>query len=458
MLRPRRCQGHCCWNDRERKIRPPSNSRQRAGARADRSSTGELRAVSKRSLPLLFGLLLSLGASAQTQDMSEDDFDLQIAFERALEARDSGDLETAIDRFRALIAAHPELSRARLELAVTYALALRFEQAREEAQAVLADPNTPPDVHPEINAFLEQLHTAARSSVFTPYLSIGALSDSNVNAGPEQDANGLPTGRDDVGAVVSAGMAHRYIVPGTVDLAGREYKLLWSSRAGAYSVSYDQERSYDLDVVTLVTGPSLVAADGDRVQARLQADRMWLGGEPYADYLTLAPGITLRDPASGRNGTIEVELQSRDFIRDVDRGRDATVRALAAGVGTEVMERRLALSGKARVFDEQADDDQFGRDGRGLQLTAEYTLSARTTLIARALREWAENDAVEPASGLMRSETLDRYTLAASHALADGTLGGWTADLSYVHTDNQSSVAAYDYSRNQVMVSLRREF
>ena len=83
--------------------------------------------------------------------------ELQDDFDQAMQAVDQNKLRTARERLTSLLTTNPSLSRARLELARVYYLSEDYPKAREEAQRVADDPNTPPAVRATVLAFLAQI-------------------------------------------------------------------------------------------------------------------------------------------------------------------------------------------------------------------------------------------------------------------------------------------------------------
>ncbi|MDQ1303658.1 MAG: hypothetical protein QG595_1641, partial [Pseudomonadota bacterium] len=127
-------------------------------------------------------LALLLACNPLQADQLQDDFD------QALQAIDQNQLRTARERLTSLLTTNPSLSRARLELARVYYLSQDYTKAREEAQRVADDPNTPPAVRATVLAFLAQIDADQKRNMarhqWTPSIYAGLMYDSNVNVGP----------------------------------------------------------------------------------------------------------------------------------------------------------------------------------------------------------------------------------------------------------------------------------
>ena len=175
-----------------------------------------------RSLALL--ALSALSASASAQTATQSTADIQAQYDEAVRAIEEDRLLTARNSLRNLLTANPSLHRARLELARVYYLSQDYAEARDEAQRVLDDPDTPPAVRTTVLAFLAQIDQDekryAQRHRWTPSIYAGLMYDSNVNVGPSRDIidiGGLtyavaPASRetDDSAWVVSPGLSHVY--------------------------------------------------------------------------------------------------------------------------------------------------------------------------------------------------------------------------------------------------------
>lgn len=138
---------------------------------------------------VLSGVLLSMMASSViAAETTEEQFDPEEFFKKGMQEREEGAPYNAIESFQSILSNQPALHRARLELAVAYMQTLQYQEAEEQAQTVLNDPNTPPSVRVSILAFLAQLRQDAEQ--MSPKhehkfnVTAGVLYDDNVNIGP----------------------------------------------------------------------------------------------------------------------------------------------------------------------------------------------------------------------------------------------------------------------------------
>jgi tetratricopeptide (TPR) repeat protein len=140
---------------------------------------------------MLAGLLLGgLSSSIGAQEAAPTDENEQL-FEAGMEALEDDRLQSAMRAFQSILSQQPGLHRARLELALAYYQALQYDEARQHAQQVLDDPQTPPEVRVTVLAFLAQLEKDQQAFLvrhtFKPSIGVGLMYDSNVNVGPGSD-------------------------------------------------------------------------------------------------------------------------------------------------------------------------------------------------------------------------------------------------------------------------------
>ena len=67
-------------------------------------------------------------------------------------------------------------------------------------------------------------------------------------------------------------------------------------------------------------------------------------------------------------------------------------------------------------------------------------------------------EGIEPLVNKSRDDDEWRYSVGFQHDFKAGLLADWSLVGGYVHTDNQSNVAIYDYNRDVVNLGLSRRF
>lgn len=410
-------------------------------------------------------VLLGSGAMPVAADTIQEQFD------QALRAIEAGELRTARNTLRALLAGNPSLHRARLELARVHYLAGDYANARREAARVLDDPNTPAAVRTTVLAFLAQIAADERRFAerhqWTPAVYAGAMYDSNVNVGPDRDIveiGGLPfivtpqsREQSDLALVVNSTLTHTWN-PGRQFTAGADTGFLfWQSEAGAYYRSYADEDDYNLGILTLRTGPVWVVPHDWRASVGLQADQIWLGGSDLALFTSLNPALT-RALGADSEVTLEGVLTQRHYWDGTEDARDGWYRALRITVSRFLDEGRLILQAGMGYISFNADEHRFGHDGPEIHGEILWRAWTDGFLYGRVGYLRYDYDGNEPGFGRRRDDDELLYTLGFNHDLRRGPLRGWSLQGSWVYADNHSSLALYDYDRHTVSLGLARSF
>lgn len=388
----------------------------------------------------------------------------QARFERAMAARDSGDFRTASKDLRSLVADHPELGRARLELALTLFRVLSFDEARTLAESVLADPGTPPGVQATVRAFLERIEKESQPHQFNASVSAGIFYDDNVNVGPSSDIltfEGLAlllspgaTARADSALNVSLGGGHRYLFPQVFSIDNQPARLLWQTDASLFSNKYQSESAFDLDVLGLRTGPALVVPGLATVQAFGQLEDIWLGSDRLARFATV--GAAVSRPLLGGTVGLSTEFQDRDY-RGVNDTRDSIQRRFAVRA-SHPLTSRLTAFGSAGLFNENAATARFSNDGFELSAGLDWRTWVGGRINARVSWKREEHDGPEPLFGIARDDRYRRLDVTASHEFQAGSLKGFVASIYVVRSDNDSNLDLFDYQRSQLGIRFGKKF
>jgi hypothetical protein len=410
---------------------------------------------------------LLLACNPLQADQIQEDFD------EALQAIDQNQLRTARERLTNLLTTNPSLSRARLELARVYYLSQDYTKAREEAQRVADDPNTPPAVRATVLAFLAQIDADQKRNMarhqWTPSIYAGLMYDSNVNVGPARDIidiNGTPRPvlpesqeKDDFAMVISPGIAHTWN-PGRRFEAGEQQGFfLWQSQANAYYRAYADEDDYDLGILTLRTGPAWVVPGRWRAGIGLQGDQIFLGGGNLAWFTTLNPNITWE---LGRDTELSLDgiATDRRYDDDEEEGRDGLYLSTNAIVTRYFRNRSFGVQAGIGYADFDADDDRFGYDTPDLMLGVIFDTWQGGSAYARVNYRNYEFDGPEPApfAPAVRDEDEIRLALGFQHEFRGDALRNWVLLGSWVHTDNDSNIGIYEYDRDVVNLGMARNF
>lgn len=389
----------------------------------------------------------------------------QQIFERAMAARARGDLHEAIQGFRTLLDRHPALSRARVELAVAYYHALDHRAALEEARRVLADPSTPPAVRANLERLVSQIEEEAQPHRWTHTVSLGWLHDSNVTAGPSSagyEAGGTQLAvdagavkRSDSALSFAFGASHRWLSPLRPGIAGRDGALLWQSQAQINRLEYRRESAYNLQVLTLATGPAWISPPRLRAAAPMQYDRLELGGAHYLDVVGASPSVVFGGPL-GLELQLEAQAQARGYRRQSEAGRDSRYRAAGAQVGRVIA--RLALQAGLRHHRDDADDAQWDYRGHEWFALLAGTFAERGSAYARLTRLQNRHDQPDALTGIGRTDRETRWSLGAAWRLSGTVQAPVALSLGLLEIRHASTVPLYGFDRRQITVTLSSVF
>lgn len=419
------------------------------------------------TLLLLGGLFCVAGSHALA---AEDD--TEAAFKKAMGARDAGDILGSIEIFQTILGMEPSLHRARLELAVAYYRAIQYAEAERQAKEVLDDPDTPQSVRLSVLAFLAQVKAEherfiAERHSFRPSIAIGYLHDDNVNVGPTSDVINIGTAtlrlapgsspQSDDAFTLSATLNHSFKTGKLVNIAGKSAAVLWQSQAALYTRQYDELSEFNLDVVSLSTGPAFIVPKQWRGTVSLRADHIELGSERLALYLSVLPSVTWQ-----LNNTTELSLNAslvdRDFKQAVDEGRDSDYRSIGLTLGKRYVANKVSVQGGIALFNEDANNDVFSRDGTQIFVGANWEAWKDGSLYANFSQRDYKHDDPEPLFNEKRDEREQQFVIGARHEFKDGYLNKWVLSGDYKYTDNSSNVDIFEFDRELISASFSRTF
>jgi len=402
------------------------------------------------------------------------DFDpeLNALFQKGMTDREAGDLDAAIEAFQTILSNQPLLHRARLELAVAYYQDRHFQEAVQHAEQVLADPKTPPNVRVSILAFLAQVKkdadTARQVRHFWRFpLSLGFLYDGNANAGPDRETIGAAglaeytEERESTGTMYSVGIDHTMQSGRSFRLRQRDVSFLWQSGLNVYQRNYSgDEEEFDLHVYSVRTGPTLVSRASWRANLTVQEDFIRYGGENLAYYSYLLPSWTINF-TDALEATLDGIVCNRDYIEDARQGQDSLYLAGRLSFGYTVGKDRFAIQGGAMYFTENADDDQFSKEGVSVFGGVNWRVYRKNNLFVTA--SWQREQYDAPPAGFTDAEARDedewRYAAGVNHTFQDfGVFSDWEVEAKLVYTDKQPNVAAFDYERTQFLLTFAKTF
>ena len=420
----------------------------------------------RRLSPAPFLALLLVGTPLLADELQED-------FDQAMQSVDQNKLRTARERLTSILATNPSLSRARLELARVYYLSEDYPKAREEAQRVADDPNTPPTVRATVLAFLAQIDADQKKNTarhhWTPSIYAGLMYDSNVNVGPSRDIidiNGTPgyvlpesQEKSDSAMVISPGISHTYNPGKRFDAGELQGFFLWQSQANAYYRAYANETDYNLGVLTLRTGPAWIVPGSWRAGIGLQGDQIFLGGDNLGWFTTLNPNITW-EFSNDTELSLDGIATDRRYDDNDEGGRQGVYLGANAIVTHYYKERTIGVQAGIGYGEFNADDDRFGYKAPDLMLGIIVEAWQGGSVYARVNYRHYDFDGPElaPFAPTTRDEHEVRLAMGFEHNFRSDALQNWVLLGGWIHTDNNSNVDIYEYDRDVVNLGMARNF
>ncbi|MGH1373951.1 MAG: hypothetical protein ACRBBW_18065 [Cellvibrionaceae bacterium] len=413
---------------------------------------------------------LVLAGSAQISFANTTDEEWESAYQNALNLRAGGDLFGSIESLNNILNSRPTSHRARLELAVSYYRAARYEEAQEHAKRVLADPSTPANVRETIELFLDQVAAIKTADDearhrYSGSIGIGAGYDDNVNVGPSQDTfdiNGsefrlLAGGKvqsDAFGSINLRG-EHTYRMPGSVGIGERPVQMLWQSNASMYRKEYQDEHPYTTDVVSISTGPAWISRTNWRAAINLQADYIRLGDDALALYSSLNPSYTF---ISGDNEyNFRGQWLYREFMTDNNEDREGN----RFGLGFDFTHRfnsTLSFQGGISGYNQDARVENQRYDAYEGYASLYWLGWSGGAVYGQINYEETDYDGEEILFATGRKEREQRYVLGMTHNFNDGAMQGWGVGARFAFTDTHANVEIYEYDRTEFTMDLTRRF
>lgn len=410
------------------------------------------------------GLAVLLTSNAVAQD------DIQQQFDDAIQAIEDDRLRTARRTLKDLLDRHPNLQRARLELARVNYLTYDYDEAERLAQQVLDDQNTPPTVQTTVLAFLAQIREdkkrVAKRHSFTPSIYAGLMYDSNVNFGPSSDIielNGVPLvvtpasqETDDWAVVLNPGIAHTFNPNKTFAAGENTGFFVWQSQANAYYRRYFSEDDFNFGVLTLRTGPAWIVPGHWRFDVGLQGDQLWYDDRSLAWFTSLNPTL-MWELGEDTELTLDGIVTQRHYWKDAEDGRDGWYSHAGLSVDQFFRNDAVTLSGGVGYTDFNADDNRYGYDGPDVWAGVAVNAWRNGSVFGRVRYKKLDYDGPDPQFGT-RDDDEWRFTAGFQHDFRSGLMQNWSLLGNWTFTDNDSDVPIFDYDRHEVNLGLSRAF
>lgn len=412
-----------------------------------------------RILVLYLALLSALipHAYAEPKDMA------QILFDQAIEKRDSGKIYDAIELFESILNSRPQLNRARLELAVAYHRASQYEAALKEFTTVLDDPDTPEGVRLAILAYLGQLKSDQQAPEsrhdFSHFIKAGLLHNSNINSTPGGGQFDFPLVSvitadeiSSVGSHINLTASHRYSKKSPLNIAGAATRFEWQSQVALDSTLYREISDFNINVVSLSTGPVFISPGRWSSLANIRIDYIQLGGKSLATFSSFNPVLTF-DFGNYNGLTLEASLVSRSYDNAINTGRNGDEIIYGIGYNTLFSNLTTGLEVGFRISNNSVDLDEFSYDRFEIYLGTFTSLTENINIYLNANTLSFEYEGPESSSGIIRDEAENRLSIGFNQDLQNSFLKGWTMNIEIAFTDSDSNVDIFDYDRTLIRVN-----
>lgn len=373
--------------------------------------------------------------------------DVEARFLRGMIHVATGNYQPAIRLFRSILADQPSAARVRLELARAFFLDKDYGNARRQFQFALAG-NLPPPVIANINAYLAAIRDAKSLSYS---LALSVAPDSNINTGSsanEVSLYGIPFDLSDEARKRSGiGLA--------VEASGE-----WAPRIGPHRrlrIGFNGQRreyrgsTFDDMVVTAYIGPRIT--DGDWELSLLgTVSKRWYGSHAYNHSIGgRVEGSYQITPRTALSAAVTAQQLSYRRAADKD-GHLFSVFATAyyALTPSSAATFKLGLSRQSANY--------AAYSNRGGFIAAGYYRDMPWGFSAYVEPSFAmvDYDEILAGFGELRSDRTKSLTLALLNRKL--VLSRFTPRVSYVFTDQHSSLSLYRFKRSRLEFGLTTSF
>ena len=317
-----------------------------------------------------------------------------------------GHLRDAAERFEAILAVRPELTRVRLELARVYGLLGRDGKARFHFEASLGD-ELPSSVEDAVEAWLDRIDARRRWSVS---VSAAVLPESNPAKRTDDEEvhiGGVPFRLDEdareasgTGLLLSTGAQSSPV------LADDWRGVLAASGAAKL---YEQSDWNDISV----QGDVGVARLFDRgsVSGGLRVGGRWLGGERYSDGIgPWARGRLRLSPALRLDGALGAERRGHPD----NPGLDGWTVNLRPGLAY-ALNSATTLRAELDLEYASAREDRHGSRLGGLAVSLSHAFQGGLSVSPRIAVHWRRYAGSDPLFGNRRSDRQTRLSVNLLH-------------------------------------------
>jgi tetratricopeptide (TPR) repeat protein len=365
-------------------------------------------------------------------------------------AMKSGQLRTAVEKFKKMLVIDPQLHRVRLELAAAYFELGRSEEAKRELETVKAA-RPPEEVMKNIDRLLAAIEESTRKIFWNVRFSQGIQWDTNISAGPDKKDLAVSGGTltldneskklSDTASITNFGANLLYDI-------GDKQGLMWNTALEFYNSAYFNHGKFNYLMTDINTGP------------------WWVGRQ---DIIKVPVGYTLQDFGSERlsyifhvNPSYEhffgqyfslrgAFTYSREGFADVsNEALDNTTRRYEIGPNFYFFNRQHIISLSAGYENIDARERRFTYESPFYGISYLTRFATNTEIFLRY--QWAEKD-YKAKPLLYNEDRIDRrHTFTA--VLSQGFYKYFFASVAFNYIDNYSNTELYTFDKKTYTVSL----
>jgi len=380
------------------------------------------------------------------KDYPENKDDIEVNFLLGMSTFKLRKFDEAIKYYQIILNKDPDAHRVRLELARAYTANGQMNEAKKEFNAVLAT-NPPQVVGENIKRFLEMIEAQKN---WYARVSVGFLSDSNVNAGPVAKSVlilGVPfelstdtRERSDNGIITSA--AFGYILPLSKSFA-------WQSEFAFNQTAYFRYSEFNSDQYSLSTGPSLKNATW-AISMPLLYDYTEIGSDRYSYAYGISPQIQY---ALTERLILSASWTGQSKYYYTSHDRTGTAWSANGSLRFNISPTMFIQPGY-RHTEEDTRKPYLDNKSDAVNIGFYAGLPKDFALYIQPSISWNKYEEKEAAYERARDDI--QYVVNVN--LSKGIGKGFSAALGYTYTRNDSNLTIYDYKRNQVTFQVSKSF
>ncbi len=369
-------------------------------------------------------------------------------------AFEAGDYETAVMIFDRLLIINPQSIRAHLELGRCFMKLKAYQTAKLYFGKVL-ESNPPEPVRTNIVSYIEAADTALKQHFFSGFFKLFSGWNDNPGALPQSSIIHVPA-LNDLAVTLDSEQADYFL--GSHLKIGHKFRpesmpFTWESAFSAYQVFYDTQNSESISYVSAQTGP-VFSRPSFTVSPGISLSYMDRHFDKYMDSVAGLLSIQHRfTPKAGLMALLKAE--QKDFADDA---RDADAFSIMCQPVIEMRDIIWYLS--VTLSQEDARHGEYDLKRLEISPGAKIPLPIDMALNLGGRFSRSEYDDLYSMFNTSRTDTLYSLFAGIEKKLFEKKyrMKSLTASLDYIWTNAGSTIDLYDYTQNQVLLSLIMTF